>query len=90
MSIVCNQLNTDRESIYLILFVVGGELWIGMNDISVENTWRWISDSSLVSYFSWYSGQPNEGTAANCVLLDSSGWWWDRRCSNNHLFICEK
>jgi len=64
------------------------ELFIGFNDLAVEDVFVW-SDSSPVDYVNWYSGQPNQGTSANCtVMYHGEGQWGDAPCTLSYGFVC--
>lgn len=53
-----------------------GGAWIGLNDLGAEGTWRWTSEAP-VTFTAWNPGEPNGGTAENCVELQVSGGWND-------------
>ena len=51
-------------------WTIGGRLsissWMGMNDLDVEDVWRY-SASSLATYFNWRSGNPAAGEDDDAV-----------------------
>uniref|UniRef100_UPI0037E74650 macrophage mannose receptor 1-like n=1 Tax=Semicossyphus pulcher TaxID=241346 RepID=UPI0037E74650 len=67
------------------------ELWIGLNDITIEGLFDW-SDHSAVTFTSWEFGKPAVATDADdCVLIrGANGNWADRWCDEKHGFICMK
>ncbi|XP_078601050.1 uncharacterized protein LOC144876033 isoform X2 [Branchiostoma floridae x Branchiostoma japonicum] len=76
------------------------DYWIGLNDVTVENTWTW-SDGTPVGdcdYTNWAPGEPNNGLAAagsgqgqDCGhLWQATGFKWDDdMCGMQKYFICQ-
>jgi len=62
--------------------------WIGMNDISVDNTWEWY-DGSTVNYSHWAPGEPNHWANEDCVQIVPSGYWNDVICTKITIPICK-
>ena len=57
-----------------------GNVWIGLNDIVLENNFKWIPGSSVSTYLNWGDGEPND--AANSFNEDyvemlTTGLWND-------------
>ncbi|KAK9968252.1 hypothetical protein ABG768_002586 [Culter alburnus] len=61
------------------------EFWIGLNE---EDKWKWVDGTNMISGF-WGSREPNGGTAENCAVSYSSGWY-DYQCNYKYKWICEK
>lgn len=74
------------------LRLTGGQFWIGISDIILENRWIYSSDIQPVQVKDFHSGEPNGNTSANCVALwkDFHGYWADEDCHQHYNFICEK
>ena len=49
--------------------VPGSKYWTGGTDKGREGQWFWISSLKAVGDFVFYSGQPNNGVAQNCLIL---------------------
>uniref|UniRef100_A0A667X6E7 C-type lectin domain-containing protein n=1 Tax=Myripristis murdjan TaxID=586833 RepID=A0A667X6E7_9TELE len=96
----CRQHYTDlatvssEEDVVKLNDAVGSHYsWIGLyNDI---NSWRWSLQNK--SYYGegeaefrmWASGRPdNPGSNEYCVVMSTSGEWWDYHCSNSLPFVC--
>lgn len=68
-------------------------LWIGLNDIKIENVWAWVSGDP-VRYGNWRDGQPenrkwSEKEDEDCVeWLPDNGTWNDLACSHNRGYLC--
>lgn len=63
--------------------------WIGFNDVKTEGTFEWVSGES-VGYTRWASGEPNNLSNEDCVLLYADGSWNDKACSSPwYRSICE-
>ncbi|CAG2218315.1 unnamed protein product [Mytilus edulis] len=71
--------------------IVGGNFWIGISDVIVEDRWIYTTGQTPITVNHFQSGQPNGHTSQNCVALDSSyhGYWNDLNCLTNYPFICE-
>lgn len=73
-------------------------LWIGLNDISIEDQFEWADGTPLGSFTQWNSGEPDnqQGTEvveSDCVrILSSSGDWSDEGCngSRDYGYVCER
>ena len=76
--------------------------WIGLSDSDKEGDWMWTDGTQLDSdgYKNWGDDQPNTNGNNNedCVVIRISksdpdhyyGKWYDRPCSLDKKFICEK
>ncbi|XP_055893190.1 C-type lectin domain family 4 member M-like [Biomphalaria glabrata] len=75
-------------------------LWIGLNDIEEEGTYRWEDDNSICSG-SWInetfvSGQPSNGKLYTPDGEDCISFFYevpllnDAYCFQNYSYICEK
>jgi V8-like Glu-specific endopeptidase len=64
--------------------------WIGLNDISQEGVFVWISGSTS-AYRNWNIGEPNDLGGEDCAhIIASSTLWNDRTCTHNTEYVCEK
>ncbi|XP_076111679.1 perlucin-like protein [Mytilus galloprovincialis] len=66
--------------------------WMGMADIKNEGDWRWVNDSSAVSYSNWNRGQPNNANNEDCGHFWSAVnyEWNDIMCNTDQMgYICE-
>ena len=61
--------------------------WIGLNDQGGEGRFVW-QDGSIPNYMNWGSGQPDNGTGKNCVVIRKSGKWHDDKCENARRSVC--
>ncbi|XP_055893177.1 asialoglycoprotein receptor 2-like isoform X2 [Biomphalaria glabrata] len=75
-------------------------IWIGLNDIEVEGTYRWEDDNTVCSK-SWInqtfrSGEPNNGIFYGPSGEDCINFYYlepllnDGFCLSNYTYICEK
>jgi len=63
-----------------------GYMWIGLNDLSEEDVWRWTGTVGLRTTFSaWGRSQPNSYNGEqDCVAMDfanNNGKWNDFWCN---------
>lgn len=72
------------------------QFWIGLNDRTTEGAYRW-PDDSLVSYFGWLPGEPNNwGGNEDCTMAlwgscEAGANWIDASC-NDYLrpYLCSR
>ncbi|XP_056322512.1 CD209 antigen-like protein D [Danio aesculapii] len=92
-------INNSEEQDFVKRMSGGAAVWIGLNDIVAEGTWRWVDGSTLNSGLRlWVSEtrEPNGGTGENCVVSvgKASEWptlsgWLDISCDRAFQWICE-
>jgi hypothetical protein len=83
-------LNDSVESSYVAgqLGLLGGEGWIGYDDLTEEGTFRWITGAT--STFNNFTGSdPNDNNNEDCTNLRPDGTWHDAGCENSYHPICE-
>lgn len=85
--------STNRhENVVITALAAGdGAVWLGGTDASTEGFWVWVTGESM-GFQNWGAGEPNGGTAENCMALDAgnSGAWDDRPCSDTLAYVCER
>ena len=87
---------TNNEIVALAKFSMttqGKGVWIGVDDKSVEGSYRYASDGSSAIYANWATGQPNNYNDQDCVLLwdEKEYRWGDEACHSTHAsVICER
>ncbi|XP_045405231.1 uncharacterized protein LOC123636708 [Lemur catta] len=83
----------EEEQNFLQLKSWGGEraAWIGMSDLTHEDTWQWVDGSPLPPRFNkyWHQNQPDNFENEDCVESTDSGWN-DQKCDVARLWICKK
>ncbi|XP_072017223.1 uncharacterized protein [Amphiura filiformis] len=69
---------------------VGGTfLWIGLNDITIENTFVWEDGNTFV-FSAWASSNPDNSNNEDCVHLSAGSLWNDYSCGNSIGYICKR
>ena len=66
-------------------------VWIGLNDMSHEGRWVWVTGEPL-TYIGWSEDEPNNAnTGEDCASMwRSSSEWLDHPClSGDHHVVCE-
>ncbi|XP_026011319.1 ladderlectin-like [Astatotilapia calliptera] len=65
--------------------------WIGLSDIHREGRWMW-SDGSVVDFFNWKKGEPNNRGNEDCVTRNyrTIKQWNDWPCSSSCASVCLK
>eukprot|EP00965_Chrysotila_dentata_P128672 4253718-Pleurochrysis_carterae.AAC.1 len=67
-------------------------IWIGLNDVFVENDWRWVESNGANQLENWAPGQPDDGPEGveHCVsMMISDAKWHDRDCRDHRPFACQ-
>lgn len=81
---ILDQAANDSIVVWLNGLGYTGSARIGFSDASSEGKFVW-ADGQDTTYKNWLSGNPNGGTAQNCVALQlngsDSGLWVDTTCS---------
>lgn len=68
------------------------EVWIGLNDLTSEDTYVW-ADGSAPAYTHWASGEPNNGSGLgeqDCGRMLSDGSWNDTVCTASYPTLCRQ
>jgi hypothetical protein len=80
-------IDTQEENDHLRM--LGQDLWIGFDDLTVEGTFLWVTGSQ--SAFEQFMGaEPNNAMMReDCATLRADGTWNDTDCDQNHAAICE-
>uniref|UniRef100_A0A673KBA9 C-type lectin domain-containing protein n=1 Tax=Sinocyclocheilus rhinocerous TaxID=307959 RepID=A0A673KBA9_9TELE len=81
-------INNREEQDFVRKMSDGADVCIGLTDVDVENTWKWVDGSTLTTGF-WGHKEPNGKRGENCALTYKS-WWNDYPCSETFKWICEK
>jgi len=87
--------NSQEENTYIESLYSGSSnynfVWLGGTDSAEEGNWTW-SDGSPFTYQNWYSGNPSDGTAQNCLSMsvyNYDRYWFDSSCFDSRYFACE-
>lgn len=65
--------------------------WIGLNDLAVEGTYRWIDYADKVTYTKWATSPTFNGPVSKCTeVKDPQKGWEIVDCALKRKFICEK
>jgi flagellar hook-associated protein 2 len=75
-----SNITSSAEMAFIQSKALGTGLWIGLSDVAVEGTWRWLDGpeaGSLSSYFNWGGGEPNNGGNEDYVRIRSDYKWND-------------
>uniref|UniRef100_A0A8C2FIU1 C-type lectin domain-containing protein n=1 Tax=Cyprinus carpio TaxID=7962 RepID=A0A8C2FIU1_CYPCA len=81
-------INDNKKQDFVKKISCGSQTWIGLTDIEVEGTWKWVDGSTLTFWF-WNSYEPGGYTEENCIVTNSVGWA-DYPCTTFFTWICEK
>ncbi|XP_033126040.1 hyalin-like [Anneissia japonica] len=67
-------------------------VWIGLTDLELEGTFKWITTGTEPSYTNFITGEPNNQGNEDCVEINSvhKGEWNDLPCSRYLNYVCEK
>lgn len=83
-------LNVTEEAFAYTLMSSPLEYWIGLNELSEEDSWIWDSTGTNVDYANWGPGEPQDLYGdEDCVMVNTDSWV-DLDCSSSNKFFCEK
>ena len=71
---------------------VAANIWIGLNDILTENTFKWIAGSSTSTYLNWDGSEPNDSGniyTEDYIEMYISGKWNDVYNATAKQFVVE-
>ncbi|RUS72717.1 hypothetical protein EGW08_019515 [Elysia chlorotica] len=79
----------DEEELAFVSALRGsaGHIWIGLTDILVQGTYRWV-DGTELTYKNWQRGEPNN-RHERCVMMYTNTRWNDARCETKLPFVCK-
>lgn len=82
-------ITSSEENSFVQSLTAGSLAWIGLEDMSSENSYVW-KDCSIDSYTNWDEGDPDD-TEGECVYMRSQdGEWKVEKCSDYFPFVCSK
>ncbi|KAK3711141.1 hypothetical protein QZH41_010689 [Actinostola sp. cb2023] len=65
--------------------------WIGLSDLTDDNTFGWSDGSTIGQYIPLPIYEPNvEATITSCVAMGTNGKWINKMCNEKRPFICQK
>jgi cysteine-rich repeat protein len=67
--------------------------WTGGNDVATEGVFVWSNGemwNAAPPGIAWSAGEPNGGTASNCVVIGPDATVRDRNCIEPLPFLCER
>ncbi|HEX5060308.1 MAG TPA: C-type lectin domain-containing protein [Kofleriaceae bacterium] len=62
-------------------------MWVGITDQAQEGTWLTVLGTT--PYLVWGAGEPDGGTANNCLLLAQTNQMYDSTCGSSWAYACE-
>lgn len=68
--------------------LAGGDVWIGLDDLTTEGTFRWVTGATS-AYRSFGANEPNDNGTEDCTYQKTDGKWNDTKCTDNRAAICE-
>ncbi len=80
--------SADQTSVENSRPITTDTYWIGLNDLVVEGSYRWLDgsmpfkDGTTLSgaYTNWNSGEPNNSNNEDCITLRAEKTWNDNNC----------
>ncbi|XP_072035554.1 uncharacterized protein [Amphiura filiformis] len=66
----------------------GTTLWIGLDDLDVEGTHKWVDGTTFIDV-PWDAGNPDTSNQEDCVTMETNGYVGDYSCGVQWRFICK-
>ena len=91
--IICRHMNKNHLFIicFSVLFGTGYKnIWVGLTDILIANTFVLASTGNEPSYTNWARGQPQRNKEHCTSVSLSQRQWHDFLCSKRFHYICRK
>ncbi|XP_062607489.1 low affinity immunoglobulin epsilon Fc receptor-like [Saccostrea cucullata] len=86
------RIDNKEENEWLVKTFSKEQLWLDLNDLSVEGRWRFFTTGKPVIYTNWMPRQP-DSVGEDCAHMNYPGYkkgqWNDRECGVKLRFICE-
>ncbi len=81
---------TQDEIVMGAYSLLGGEWWIGLQDLVTEGSFEW-TDSTPLDFETWSPGEPNNAGEEDCAHLASwaGGLWNDIPCDVPAFYVCQ-
>jgi len=82
----------EMDAVESLFSSIGGNLWIGLNDLSSEGTWVWVSGWDCEGDCDldwWHSGEPNNSGDEDCAEVWTTYSTNDMSCSASRYFVCD-
>ena len=71
---------------FILDFTGGNNVYVGLNDISIEGTFVWDHGED-VTFTQWNPSEPNNSGNEDCTHFNSK--WNDITCSTSSPYVCE-
>ncbi|XP_062591071.1 hepatic lectin-like [Saccostrea cucullata] len=84
------EIESEDEQTWIQIKTSGNRWWMGGTDEESEGTFHWKYSKTTLNYTNWLKGEPNGGTAENCLEMRPEGLWNDKPCYYSIYYICEK
>ncbi|XP_076874509.1 C-type lectin domain family 4 member E-like [Brachyhypopomus gauderio] len=90
-------INSREEQEFISKTFPDSEAWIGLTDMNIEGTWKWLDGTPLSTGF-WWEGEPNQyGGNEDCAvtgykkrpIIIGVNTWNDRSCNMPQRWMCE-
>ena len=81
-------IDSSEENDYLRARLGANDAWIGLDDLTVDGTFRWITGATG-AFRRFPGGEPNDYNGEDCTLLQSGGSWNDAGCEYERRPVCE-
>ncbi|XP_067234412.1 asialoglycoprotein receptor 1-like [Chanodichthys erythropterus] len=82
-------INNTEEQEYLKQVPGGTDVWIGLTDSDVDNTWKWVDGTNMTSGF-WRDGAPSDSAGDKDCAINLPSGFADYSCKKPFKWICEK
>jgi hypothetical protein len=85
----------DAQEKTILTNQFSGNTWVGLSDVATEGTFLWVTNEPTNGFPQvgmqppWDAGDPDGGTAENCVRFKNSFDFEDKPCTDSNSYVCE-
>lgn len=81
-------IDTAAEGMHVRSLAGSDNVWIGLDDLETEGTFRWVTGKAL-GYEHFEGLEPNDSGVEDCTMQNTDETWNDTNCGDTVAAVCE-